>query len=152
MRHTSARPWHDAGFTLIELMIVVGVAALLLTIALPMYQESVRKSRRAEAVSALTQLQQAQERHRSDNVGYAPSFAAFARPPASATANYTLSIPAAAASSYTLSATAKAASPQYADTKCRVLTIVAANGNLDYQSADASGTVDTTNSNRCWAR
>jgi type IV pilus assembly protein PilE len=42
------------GFTLIELMIVTAIVAVLAAIAVPMYQDSVKKSRRAEAVSALT--------------------------------------------------------------------------------------------------
>ena len=70
----------------------------------------------------------------------------FARPPGS------LVFPSAAASGYSLSATAKAASPQFADSKCRVLTVVLANGEIGYRSTDAGGTVDTTNTNRCWAR
>ena len=153
MRHTTAAAGQDSGFTLIELMIVVAVAALLLTIALPMYQESTRKSRRAEAVAALAQLQQRQERHRADNPQYAATFAAFAPPaPASATPNYTLGIASAAAGSYTITATANAGAPQFADTSCRVLTIVMAGGNLTTSSTNAGGAVDTTNINRCWAR
>lgn len=152
MRHIPPSAVRLRGFTLIELMIVVAVAALLLTIALPMYQDSVRKSRRSEAIAALVQLQQAQERFRANNVQYAATFAALQPPPASATANYALTIPAASASSYSLSATAQAASPQFADTKCRVLTVMIANGDIRYQSTDAVGTVDTTNANRCWPR
>ena len=37
------------GFTLIELMIVVGVVAILASIAVPIYNEQIRKSRRADA-------------------------------------------------------------------------------------------------------
>ena len=48
------------GFSLIELMIVVALFALLAMIAVPAYQESVRKSRRAEAYNALAVLQQSQ--------------------------------------------------------------------------------------------
>ena len=53
----------NAGFTLIELMIVVAVIALLLSIALPAYAEQIRKARRAEAVSALLKVASAQERN-----------------------------------------------------------------------------------------
>lgn len=152
MRHSPRAERFDEGFTLIELMIVVALAALLLTIALPMYQESTRKGRRAEAVAALTQLSQAQERYRANNTAYATTFAAMAPQPASSTPHYTLNIAAAAASSYTLTATAKATSPQFADTNCRVLSLAAAAGNMVYESTDAGGTVDTTNAKRCWAR
>jgi len=50
------------GFTLIELMIVVGVIAILSAIAYPSYTEYMRRSYRAEARTALLQAQQWLER------------------------------------------------------------------------------------------
>jgi len=50
------------GFTLIELVVVVAVVALLATVALPAYQTSVLKARRAEARTAILDLLQQQER------------------------------------------------------------------------------------------
>jgi type IV pilus assembly protein PilE len=58
------------GFTLIELMIVVAIVAILAAITLPSYQESVRKARRVEGRSALTQLMQQQERYYSLHTTY----------------------------------------------------------------------------------
>ncbi|WP_088958981.1 type IV pilin protein [Variovorax sp. HW608] len=50
------------GFTLIEVMIVVMVVAILAAIALPSYQEYMRRGRRAEARAALLQAAQWLER------------------------------------------------------------------------------------------
>ncbi|WP_166371767.1 type IV pilin protein [Psychromonas sp. SA13A] len=51
------------GFTLIELLIVVAIVGILASIAYPSYQDSVTKSRRADAQGALQGLAQAMERH-----------------------------------------------------------------------------------------
>jgi type IV pilus assembly protein PilE len=62
-----ARP---RGFTLIEVMVVVAMIAILAAIAVPAYQDFVRKARRADAKRDLTALQLAQERWRANNVAY----------------------------------------------------------------------------------
>ena len=60
-----------AGFTLLELMIVVAVIAILALIALPNYTEQVRKGKRADAVRAIGELQLALERWRQECSTYA---------------------------------------------------------------------------------
>lgn len=58
------------GFTLIELMIVVAIVGILAAIAYPSYQDSVRKSRRAEGRTALMEVLQQQERYMTQRNTY----------------------------------------------------------------------------------
>ncbi|MCW5566993.1 MAG: prepilin-type N-terminal cleavage/methylation domain-containing protein, partial [Dokdonella sp.] len=46
------------GFTLIELMITVAIIAIIVAIAVPSYQDSVRKSRRGQVKADITELAQ----------------------------------------------------------------------------------------------
>lgn len=64
------------GFTIIELMIVVAVIAILAAIALPPYFAQIRKSRRAEAESALQSAALAEEKVRADCASYATAWSA----------------------------------------------------------------------------
>ena len=54
------------GFTLLELMIAVAVIAILASLAYPSYLDSVRKSRRADGMAALMNVQLAQQKLRSN--------------------------------------------------------------------------------------
>lgn len=56
---------NHSGFTLIELMIVVGIIAILAAVAYPAYTDSIRKGKRAEARAAVLNLLQQQERYQS---------------------------------------------------------------------------------------
>ena len=55
------------GFTLIEIMIVVGIVAILATLATPTFLDSVRKSRRSDGINTIMRIHLAQEKHRASN-------------------------------------------------------------------------------------
>ena len=75
-RKSTATPSHPAssgrfaGFTLIELMIVVAIATILMSIAIPLYLHQIRESRRTDARSALVELASREERYFDTNSGY----------------------------------------------------------------------------------
>ena len=69
-RPTTGSRRFDLGFTLIELMIVVAVIAILSAIALPSYQEHVRRSKRSEAQGILMEAAQYMQRFYSANDRY----------------------------------------------------------------------------------
>lgn len=141
------------GFTLIEVMIVVAIVAIIAAIALPSYQDSVRKSRRADAVLALQQIQIEQEKLRAECSSFAAGLAAArvcdAATPAnnrlalattSSDAYYTLALTGVTATGYTSTATAVAGTSQANDTGCTVLTLAVAGLTLTRTPAE------------CWTR
>ncbi len=60
----------QAGFTLVELMIVIAIIGVLTTIAFPSYQNSIIKTRRADATGALISFANAMERHFTSSGSY----------------------------------------------------------------------------------
>lgn len=77
---TASRLPQSAGFTLIELMIVVVIATILLSIAVPSYMSQIRESRRTDARTALLDLAGREESYNATmntytaaatNLGYA---------------------------------------------------------------------------------
>jgi type IV pilus assembly protein PilE len=139
------------GFTLLELMIVVAVVAILAMIALPAYFDSVRKSRRADAIASLSAVQQAQERWRANCPQYAASIAlpasgascsgAVGLGLAASSAYYTYAVTGATATGYTATATAKPGTSQASDKALGV--------SCTPLSVTASGVTSPT---QCWSR
>lgn len=98
----------------------VAIAAILATIAVPSYQETVRKSRRTDAKVALEDLANRLERYYADNNTYV----GFTIPtPSSPEGYYTLSIEAQSASGFTIKATRNPTGPQANDTRCGDFTL-----------------------------
>lgn len=110
------------GFTLLELMIVVTVIAILAAIALPAYQDQLRKGRRAAAQAFLVDVASRQQQYLLDARSYAVGGGAIAAlnltiPPEVASF-YTVAVSPAAATvppTYQLQATPIAASAQAPD-------------------------------------
>lgn len=150
------------GFTTIELLIALVILGVLLAVALPNFQSSIRKGRRSEAFSALSVVQQAQERHRSTNATFTTLLTAAptATPPGlglpatrTPTGYYDLAVSSANATTYVATATAVSGTSQANDGDCAVLAVRMEGGNIRYGSGtsiDWTGT--NTDPQRCWAR
>lgn len=104
----TARKSIAAGFSLIELMVVVAVVAILAAVAYPAYNDQIRKSRRAQAKADLVELAQILERRHTVNNSYAgamPFTASPSEPGATARYNIAPANLGAGAQAFTLTAT-----------------------------------------------
>ena len=133
----------QAGFTLIEVMIVVAIVAILAAVAYPSYTEYVRRGHRAEARTGLLQAAQWLERGATATGTY-PLAAAFPSAlqivPSS---RYAITITSTDGATYTLSA---APQGQQAIDKCGSYTLDQAG--LRGAAGVTSGAIVT----ECWSR
>jgi type IV pilus assembly protein PilE len=142
--------------TLIELLIALVIVSVLAGLAWPSFQGAMHKSRRADAMSALTEIAQAQERWRANNPTYKATLTSPPLPGAHTTSqagHYNLAITAdsATATAYTATATVISASPQSSDTQCQVMRVVVSGGNITYNSGTSSSTTNAA-PDPCWVR
>ena len=130
MAHSSAR---QTGFTLIELMIVVAIVAILAAIAIPTYNDQIRKTRRATAKGELMSVVQAKERFHSLNGTYVGSACG------TALDFYTITCSGLTATAFLVTATPTG--DQLNDARCLVLSI----NQRDVRTVSGTGTVAD-----CW--
>ncbi len=121
-------PRRHAGFSLIELMVVVAIVAILVAAAYPSYTDSVRRSNRSDARATLLQIAQNLERRFTENNAYTgatlnTAAATDVWPTATSTeGHYTISFSVApSATAYTLRAVATG--PQANDSECATMTL-----------------------------
>jgi type IV pilus assembly protein PilE len=143
--------------TIVELFIVVAIVGIIAAIALPSFQESLRKGRRAEAVQAISAVQQAQERFRNNSSVYASNLnttAPHLNIPTATTPNayYQLALSGVTATNYTVTASATSGKAQANDSSCVTLYIRVTGGNVTYGSTNSGGSSNEGAGNPCWAR
>jgi type IV pilus assembly protein PilE len=120
------------GFTLVELMITVAIVAILTAVAFPSYSHYVRKARRGDAQSFMSEVVARQQHFLLDRRAYGTSITA-----ATSAGGLGMTIPTNVSAHYTVTlATNNAAPPSY------TVTAVPAGA----QAADPCGTLSITQS------
>jgi type IV pilus assembly protein PilE len=146
--HASRRARRHRGFTLVESMVAVGIAAVLASIAYPSLEGHVLRARRTDAMVALMQAQLAQERYRSNNNSYG-NLAETGVRATSAAGYYTVQVTSNSADGYEVLASATAR--QARDTRCRHLRLASLGAGITYASGADTATSNPADVNRkCW--
>jgi type IV pilus assembly protein PilE len=122
----------QAGFTLIELIVVMVVIAILTAIAIPNYTAYVQRSNRSDARTQMLMVAQWMERFRNENSTYVGAAipVTLQCSPGNATGagtcrNYTLTLAGITAAAYTVQAAPVAGSPMAGDV-CGTLSVTGA--------------------------
>ena len=141
MPHTRRRA--AAGFTLVELCVVLAIAGVLATIAWPSLQSQLQRGRRADAVTALLRVQLAQETYRSHHGLYAAQLGVLkgATAPRSSEGLYDVELIESSGDRYEARAIARAGSVVANDAGCTVLSLQVRDGLADFAPSP-----------RCWNR
>ena len=122
-----------------ELMIVVVIIGVIASIAIPSYNDYVKKARRTDAKSMLLTIASQQERYFFDENQYANNLSTLGYASNVMVSNegyYDLSVSAATTTSYTLQAVPKGA--QVSDSKCGTLSLNSVGQKTESGTATAS--------------
>lgn len=137
------------GYTLIDTLVALAIAAVLAAVALPSFDGPLRKTRRSDALIAAAQIQGGQERLRSQAARYG-SLEEIGVATTTRSGYYTLQVTAYDADGYTALAVARGV--QAGDTACRYMSVRASGANLVYASgADAAVTNAASANRQCWS-
>lgn len=105
----------SVGVSAIELLVVLIVLALLVSIALPQFVESLTRSRRTDAMVSLQRAAGAQQKYYFDNRTYAADLSDLGLPSQSPDGHYVVSVVAADQESFVLRAVPKSGGAQAQD-------------------------------------
>jgi type IV pilus assembly protein PilE len=145
----------ERGFTLVEMVVTVAIAAIIMGIGIPSYRQYMQRANRADATTALLRLAANQERFYLQNNTYATEAQRPLAPPngigmtGTERGYYTLVLaakPGGWASGYTATATVAAGSNQTTDTACWNFTI----DEQGLRTANTQGGAAGNNTDTCW--